>query len=193
MATIVNSALVGLEHLVYAKITKDDATGTTYDVVKEIAPVIDAKISPKVNSNMLYANNMAVANMSIMSEIEVEFQISDLPIEVYADLLGHTYDSTKGVVESSAQDIAPYIAIGFKAKKENGKYRYVWLLKGRFEEVNEEYKTMSDKVDFATPSIKGTFFARLSDKKWKYVADEDAGYTGGDNWFTAVAVPTTTV
>lgn len=37
--------------------------------------------------------------------------------------------------------IAPTLALGFKSKKNNGKYRYVWLLKGKFELTADEYDT----------------------------------------------------
>lgn len=190
MATIENSSIIGVENLVYAKLTTENPL--TYDTPKPIAPVTDIKITPKINSDILYGDNTAITSFSNLAEIDVELDLTDVPLQVQADLLGHEFDATKGVIKYNSKDIAPYVAIGFKSMKSNGKYRYVWLLKGKFQDIEESYSTMQDKVKFANPALKGTFYARMSDHLWKYSADEDEGYTGGDSgWFTAVYTPTT--
>jgi len=166
------SALVGLENLVYAKLT-DEAT-KAYATPVKIAPVINAKIKPKINSAILYGDNRAVETVSALGEVEIELEVTDISLEVQAVLLGHDLDIVTGVMTFNANDVAPYVAIGFKSKKANGKYRYVWLLKGKFKEFEDEYATTEDKVKFTTPKIKGTFLTR-EDGKWKYTADEDSG------------------
>lgn len=166
------SALVGLENLVYAKLT--DETTNIYSTPVKIAPAINAKIKPKVNSAILYGDNKAVETVSALGEVEIELEVTDLPLEVQAAILGHDLDTATGVMTYNENDIAPYVAIGFKSKKANGNYRYVWLLKGKFEEFEDEYATTEDKVKFTTPKIKGTFVTR-KDGVWKYTADEDSG------------------
>ncbi|WP_411679847.1 major tail protein [Clostridium thailandense] len=183
MAGIVNSAPVGVENLVYAVLS--DEAASTYGTPTLISPAINVKINPKSNSNTLYADNRAVETISSMGEVDVEIETQDLPLEVQAVLLGHTLDTTTKVMSYEADDIAPYVAIGFKVKKANGKYRYVWLLKGKFSEPEEEHSTQEDKTKFQTPKLKGTFLTR-ADGKWKYTADEDSGFTGGATWFTKV-------
>ncbi|WP_147564955.1 major tail protein [Clostridium tyrobutyricum] len=186
MAGIVNSAPIGVENLVYAVLT--DESTVTYGTPALISPAINVKINPKSNSDTLYADNRAVETVSSMGEVDVEIETQDLPLEVQAILLGHTLDATSKVMSYEADDIAPYVAIGFKVKKANGKYRYVWLLKGKFSEPEEEHSTQEDKAKFQTPKLKGTFLTR-ADGKWKYTADEDSGFTGGATWFTKVYAP----
>ncbi|KZL93974.1 major tail protein [Clostridium magnum] len=183
MSGIVNSAPVGVENLVYAVLS--DEVAPTYGTPALISPAINVKINPKSNSDTLYADNRAVETVSSMGEVDVEIETQDLPLEVQAVLLGHTLDTTTKVMSYEADDIAPYVAIGFKVKKANGKYRYVWLLKGKFSEPEEEHSTQEDKTKFQTPKLKGTFLTR-ADGKWKYTADEDSGFTGGATWFTKV-------
>jgi phi13 family phage major tail protein len=190
MTAPIASALIGLEQLHYAILT--DGSTPTYTAPVLIAPVITAKITPKVNTDTLYADNTGVEIATTLGQIDIELDTSDVPLAVQAAILGHALDTTKGVLSCTAQDKAPYVAIGFKALKANGNHRYVWLLKGMFEELSEEYATKEDKAKFSTPKLKGTFLPR-QDGKWKYTADEDAGYTGGDSgWFTAVYTPATT-
>ncbi|WP_196007902.1 major tail protein [Clostridium tyrobutyricum] len=186
MSVIVNSAPIGVENLVYAILT--DETTSVYGTPALISPAINVKINPKSNSDTLYADNKAVETATSLGEIDVEIETQDLPLEVQAELLGHKIDSVTKVMCSDVQDSAPYVAVGFKIKKANAKYRYVWLLKGKFSEPEEEHSSQEDKTKFQTPKIKGTFVTR-TDGKWKYTADEDSGFTGGTAWFGSVYKP----
>jgi phi13 family phage major tail protein len=173
---ITHSAPVGVENLVYALLTDENIP--TYDTVKSMAPLITVKVSPKINSESLYADNRKVEIVSSLGDIDVEIEQQDLPLEVQADILGHSLDEVKGVLTYHSNDIAPYLALGFKIKKANGKYRYVWLLKGKFEEYSEEANTTEDKAKFTTPKLKAAFMPR-NDGDWKYTADEDSGTVPG--------------
>lgn len=178
---------IGLDNLVYSTLTKDDATGVTYATPVKIPGAISAKVSTKTNSATLYADDSAAETASAVGETEVEFNMKDLPLDVQAVILGHSVD--KGVLVKKSSDIAPYIAMGFRSVKSNGKYKYVWLLKGKFETNDIEAKTLEDKPDFQTATIKGTFVAREFDKAYIKIADGDAtGFveTTGTNWFTSV-------
>ena len=121
--------------------------------------------------------------------MDVEIEINQLSLESRAKLQGAKV--VKGVLIESKNDIAPTIALGFKSKKNNGKYRYVWLLKGKFEIASDEYDTEGEKPQPKTAKLKGSFFARDNDGNFRFIADEDA--TGIDptiisGWFSAVPV-----
>ncbi|MVX64225.1 phage tail protein [Clostridium chromiireducens] len=186
MSGIISSAPVGVENLVYAILT--DEQTSTYGTPALVSPAINVKINPKSNSETLYADNRAVETVSNLGEVDVEIETQDLPLEVQAALLGHKLDATSKVMSYEADDMAPYVAIGFKVKKGNGKYRYVWLLKGKFSEPEEEHSTQENKTKFQTPKLKGTFLTR-EDGKWKYTADEDSGFKDGATWFNKVYAP----
>jgi phi13 family phage major tail protein len=187
---VTHSALIGLKDLYYATLTKDDSTGATYGTPAKVAAAITAKISPKIDSQVLYADDGPAETAIAMGEISVELETADLPLELQAVLLGHTIDATAGVLTKKSTDTAPYIALGFKSQKANGKYRYVWLLKGKFSPVEEEYKTKEDKISYNTPKITASFVKREYDDAWQYMADEDSGFTGGATWFSTVYTPT---
>lgn len=79
------------------------------------------------------------------------------------------------------------MAVAFRSKKSNGKYRFKWLLKGRFSLPAEEYKTQGDKPEFQTPVISGVFVKREFDGWWEVTGDEDMpGFTLADVWFNKV-------
>jgi phi13 family phage major tail protein len=178
------SAPIGVENLVYAKMTSEGVYGT----VTTIAPAIKIGLKVKTNTATLYGDNAAQETATAIGEISVDLETTNLPLAVQADMLGHTFDSALGVITHNCNDVAPYVAVGFKAKKANGKYRYVWLLKGRFEEVSEDYETTEDKPKFKSPKIGGTFVTR-ADGNYKFTADEEEG-TVTSTFLSAVYSPT---
>ena len=87
------------------------------------------------------------------------------------------------------EDEPPYVAVGFRAKKTGGKYRYVWLLKAKFKVPSEKYETKGESIKFNTPDIEADFTARKKDNRWKadFVGTEDS--KASKTWFTAVPEP----
>ena len=47
----------------------------------------------------------------------------------------------------------PFVALGFRAMKSNGHYRYYWFLKGKFNMPKEEATTTADKPTPKTVSL----------------------------------------
>jgi len=178
---------VGLKNLYYAVLTKDDATGVSYLAPVKIAGAINAKISPKSNTEVLYADDGPDETATALGEIDVEFEAKDISLTDQAALLGHSI--VGGVMLKKATDTAPYVALGFMSKKSNGQYRYIWLTKGMFALPDQEYATGEDKPKFQTPKLKGTFVKRAYDDLWQRIADEDhPDYVAsiGANWFNSV-------
>jgi phi13 family phage major tail protein len=168
--TYVNSAGVNIKGFVYAIMT-DEAT-ETYGTVKSAPPLISIKVDAKSEMAKLYADGVVVESASSLGDIGVEIETQDLPLEIQADLLGHSLDAATGVMNYNSGDKAPYVAMGYQRTKANGKKRFVWLYKVKFSELAEEGKTQEDKITFQTPKISGTGVANKNGD-WKKVADED--------------------
>lgn len=179
--------IIGLSDLHYAKLTTDPATGTaTYATPVPMSGVISAKVNPNASSDTLFADDGPYETATSLGKISLELNVADLTFEDEAALLGHTVDPN-GVLIRKSTDVPPWVAVGFKTLKSNGKYRYVWLAKGKFSPSQQEYQTNAEKVNFVTPTIAGSFVKRDCDDEWERHLDEDAtGYTStqGTNWFT---------
>lgn len=92
------------------------------------------------------------------------------------------------------------MAIGFRAKKSNGKYRYFWLYRVKFGIPSTSLATKGDSITFSTPTIEGTVLRRNKPDgngkhPWKAEATEgeknvpDSVITG---WYKSVYEPTFT-
>lgn len=180
---------IGLKNIHYAVLTEDTATELSYESVKTLAGAIMATITPTVNTQELYADDQLWESVSALGKIDVELETAELPLAVRAELTGSTLGQD-GVLVEKVSDKPPYIALGFKSLKSDGKYRFVWLLKGVAQPITEEYATKKDSVEHKTPKLKLTFMPRIRDGEWKHTADEDANdFTGALTWFSQVPVP----
>jgi hypothetical protein len=91
-------------------------------------------------------------------------------------------------------DEAPYIALGFKSRKSNGKYQYEWFLKVQFTNPDLDRETLADKATPKYPTIKGLCLPRVYDGKSERRADAVTYVsTKGATWFNSVEGTTDTM
>ena len=178
---------IGLKDIHIAILTSDTSAGALYQPPQKLERAISAKLTPKVTSENIYSDDTVEDVIISFEGVEVEIEINQLTLQSRAKLQGAKV--VKGVLIESKDDIGPTVALGFKSKKNNGKYRYVWLLKGKFELTSDEYDTEAEKPQPKTAKLKGTFFARDFDANYRFIADEDSldiDPTIISSWFTAV-------
>lgn len=193
---------IGCDNLVYAIMTTEDSATTvpTYGTVKAAPGVMSLNINPNGSQETLFADDGPMETSATVGKIEVEIQKNALTTENKADLLGHTIDSKGALVYGSA-DVPPYVAIGFRSLLSNGKYRYVWLYKGKFTEPEDNNETKGDSINFQSDTISGNFtqlikpikFGTKDVRPWKYEINEDdtsADSTTISSWFSAPVMPT---
>ena len=178
---------IGLRDLFYAICTETDGI-ETYGLPKRMAEAMTADLSVKTADGSLYADDTLSENVSEFASGTLKLGIKDLATEVTAELLGQTVDQNK-VVWAGKDDEPPYVAVGFRAKKKGGYFRYIWLLKAKFKVPSEKYETKGESIKFNTPEIEADFTARKKDGQWK------ADFVGTENddaaktWFTEVPEP----
>lgn len=185
----VKGVKVGLRDLHYAILASDEVGGVGYAAPVAITGAITANVNPNSAIATLFADDGPMEVASQLGNIELELNVADIPLNIQAVLLGH--DITDGIMKSIATSSPPWVAIGFKSLKSNGKYRYLWLYKGKFREPELPHETKTDTVSFQTSTMMGQFCKRDNDDAWKVQADEDEDdyeATTGTNWFVAVQV-----
>ena len=113
------------------------------------------------------------------------------------DLTGATIDKNK-VLISASEDGGDPVAVGFRAKKSNGKYKYYWLYRVKFGIPATNLATKGDSITFSTPTIEGTILRRNKadaggKHPWKAEALEgDVTAATITNWYKEVYEPTYT-
>lgn len=136
---------------------------------------------------ILYADDGADEVVKEFVSGELTLNVNDLLPADLAAILGQTQDDDQ-VVYAGENDDPPYMAIGFRAKKANGMYKYIWLYKVKFAIPSENYQTKGDSIEFTTPEITGQFIKR-PDGLWKAEHVALPSESAAQSWFTEVREP----
>lgn len=188
-------ATIGLDKLYYADITEADDGEETYGKPKQLAKAISADLSVELNEATLYADDGQAEAVKEFKGGTISLGIDDIGHEVASQLVGATIDKN-GVLISGSEDTAKPVAIGFRAKKSNGKYKYYWLYRVLFGIPATNLATKGDSISFQTPTIEGSIFRRnkvdgKDNHPWKAEVTESAENAETiKKWYTEVYEPT---
>lgn len=189
-------ATIGLDRLYYSKITEDTDGNETYAIPIPLAKAIKADLSVELAEAVLYADDGAAEVVKEFKSGKLSLGIDDIGMTAAEDLTGAILDDNKVLISTSEDGGSP-VAIGFRAKKANGKYRYFWLFRVKFGIPATNLQTKGDSISFQTPTIEGTVMRRnkldeRGNHPWKAeVSEDDTGVTGTtiSAWFTKVYEP----
>lgn len=189
-------SVIGLDKLYYAVITEDKDGNETYAAPVKLAKAITVELSIELAEGTLYADNSAAEVIKEFKNATLKLGIDDIGIKAAEVLTGAKIDDNK-VLISTSDDEAKAVAIAFRAKKSNGKFRYFWLYRVKFGIPENNLTTKGDNIEFATPTIEGTVTRRnKEDSKgnhpWKAEVNEDdegVPYDIIGNWYREVYEP----
>ena len=189
-------ATIGLDRLYYANITEDASGNETYGTPQILAKAMQADLTVELAEATLYADDALSEVVKEFKSAKITLGVDDLQKSVIQDLTGAQVDDN-GVVVSASEDGGDPVAIGFRAKKSNGKYRYFWLYRVKFAIPSTSLQTKGDSITFSTPSIEGTVQRRnradgTGAHPWKAeVTEGDAGVPSAviAGWYDDVYEP----
>lgn len=189
-------ATIGLDKLYYAEITEDASGNETYGTPQVLAKAISADLSVELAEAILYADDGAAEIVKEFKSGTLSLGVDDIGTDAAQDLTGATLD-TNGVLISSGEDTGKPVAVGFRAQKSNGNYRYFWLYRIKFGLPATNLATKGDSISFSTPTIEGTVMRRNKvdgNGKHPWKSEVTEGNTGVAastlaSWFTAVYEP----
>lgn len=192
---IVRSRTKSFRDLYVALVTADTDALYETDTPVKLARAIKGKVSDKYSSEKIYSDDTVEDETTKYEGTEVEFEVNSLAPQDKKILFGHLYE--KGFLVKNKDDKAPKVAVGYRAKKLNGKYEFVWLYAGRFGQgFDDNYETEADKATTQTATLKGNFYERAIDGNYQVSVDESnliEEYTEANEaikqWFSAVQEP----
>lgn len=190
-------ATIGLDKLYYASITEDASGNETYGTPTQLTKAISADLSIELAEATLYADDGASEVIKEFKSGTLSLGVDDIGATAAAALTGVTVDSNN-VIISASEDGGDPVAIGFRAKKSNGNYRYYWLYRVKFGIPATNLATKGDSITFSTPTIEGTVYRRnkvdgAGKHPWKAeVTEGDTGVSSEtiSGWYSAVYEPT---
>jgi phi13 family phage major tail protein len=124
-------ATIGLDKLYYAKITESEDGEETYGLPAQLAKAIKADLSIELAEAVLYADDGAAEVIKDFKSGTLSLGVDDIGVTAAQDLTGAITDDN-GVLISASENTGVPVAVGFRAMKPDGKYRYFWLYKVKF-------------------------------------------------------------
>ena len=193
-------ATIGLDKLYYATITDDENGEEIYGTPTQLAKAISAELSVELAEATLYADDGAAEIVKEFKNGTISLGVDDIGSTTAAALTGVTVDKNN-VVVSNSEDGGDPVAVGFRAKKSNGKYKYYWLYRVKFGIPATNLATKGDSITFSTPTIEGTVLRRNKpDTSGKHPwqaevteGDKDVPAAVISAWYTEVYEPDYTV
>jgi len=193
---IIRSRTKSFRDIYVAPVTQNDATAYAAGTPVKLARAISGKVSDKFSVEKIYSDDGVEDTVETYEGTDVEFEVNSLAPQDKAMLFGHLYKN--GWLVKNKDDKAPEVAVGYRAKKLNGKYEFVWLYVGTFGQgYDDNYQTQEDKVTTQTATLKGSFYERACDGNFETPVDESILVTEHTdaaaaikNWFGKVQEPT---
>ena len=190
-------ATIGLDRLYYAPITEAETTGEeTYGTPVMLAKAISAELSIELAEAVLHADDGPSEVVREFKGGKLTLDVDDIGLAVAEILTGATIDD-KGVMVSSSEDVSKPVAVGFRARKSNGKFRYFWIYRIKFAVPSNSFATKGDSIAFQTPKIEGAIMRRnkpdgKGNHPWKVeITEGDQGVDAAviSGWYTTVYEP----
>lgn len=197
--TIVRSRFCGLKDIYIAEVTENNGTTYATGIPVKLARALNAKVSDKFTQEKVFSDDVPEEIIDQYEGTEIDFGVNSLAPQDYAMLYENLYKN--GFLLKASGDGAKEIAIGWRAKKRNGKYEFTWYYCGKLERPDMNYETQEEKIKTQTASLKGSFYARQKEdtfdgiKKNLYAIQVDesnllventSAATAIENWFSSV-------
>lgn len=190
--TIVRSRTKSFRDLYVALVTTNTAQLYEAGTPVKLARAISGKVSDKFSTEKIYSDDGVEEVLEYYQGTDVEFSVNSLAPQDKELIFGHLYEN--GFLVKNKDDKAPEVAIGYRAKKLNGKYEFVWLYCGTFGQgYDDNYATEEDKVTTQTATLKGSFYERALDGNYEIQVDESNvlaehadAKTAIKDWFASV-------
>jgi phi13 family phage major tail protein len=191
-------SFVNVDQIYYAPLNSDEVSAYSAGTPVALAPAMKVSQEPSSASKTQYADGQAYDVATAEGETKVTCEITGLSAQALATILGMVYDAVNARVFDNG-GTPPYIALGFRAEKSDGSYRYFWFLKGRFMKPKEEISTRADSPEFYAITLEFTAIKTthqfelvgggLTDgTKRVFGETSDANFSAA-NWWSAVQVP----
>lgn len=189
---VVRSRTKSFRDIHVALVTENTETGYTTGTPVKLARAIKGKVSDKYSTEKIYSDDRVEDSTESYEGTDVEFEVNSLAPQDKALLFGHLYEN--GFLTKNKNDKAPEVAVGYRAKKMNGKYEFSWLYVGTFGQgYDDNYETEADKVTTQTATLKGSFYERAIDGDIQIQVDESNllaehsdAKTAIEDWFAKV-------
>ena len=152
-------ANIGVSQPYFAAYANSNGT-TTYTGLKKLGKAVNVDITTEgKDPEVLNADNGPAESLGIFGGGTVTVEIDELALDVAKEILGLRTPTGETGVIFDADDMAPYVVVGFIVKKVHNsviKWRLILLYKVQFKTPDFSIEPQGETVNFQTPSLEAT-------------------------------------
>jgi len=176
-------AKINIKNLHYVVMDTEDTSSANpvynQTIKKPTVGMVSVDLNVNITEAELYADGILWTKNSDFKSAECSLTLADLPMEMQAEILGHTYDSTDKTLIKKAGDVAPYVALGFEFEMQDNSKMCIWMYKGKANPVSMSGETKGENISYGTNDLSITFAALKgagdNTGRWQYCKEFAAG------------------
>ena len=162
---------IGVDEFWFALLDKDKpGDEPVYQKSVKVPGTVSVGFNPNSQTGTFYADNGPYVSAAQTGDLVATVGLADIPPEVRAVWFRQDYED--GIL-SEGQIKPPDMAVGYRVKKANNAYRYIWLLKGKAAPPSETTNTKNNSISFQSDSITINCAMLISKGIYRRVLDED--------------------
>lgn len=142
----------GVDDLYVAEVIKDDETGYECSTPIRLAPVAEVGKSVDTSSESHYYDNLPLIVIQGEGDDTIALTVAPPELERLAFIIGKSFDGDTGMMVDSPK-VDKYYALMYRTKGNDGKYRYVSRLKGKFSNPDDTSATEDNGTTANNQSI----------------------------------------
>ena len=157
----------------YAPVSADSDSTYTLGTIVQLPAIRTVDIAFTLATGELYGDGELVSKRAKLTGAQLRLGIDKLPQAARAAILGHTVESSKGIMDIKTTDTPIKIAVYFEIELDDGGYEACWLLSGKAQPVNITGNQSESSINYTTDEITIDFIRREKDKCVIKYADTD--------------------
>lgn len=159
----------------FALLLTDTDAGATWSPTVYLPGLREITVTPTETSGEVYAEGGVWDTDSENGPINVSMDLTDVPIEIRAQLFGHKLSTSGGLIDNQA-DEAPYLALMYEKKLKDGVMEYVTLYKGKLMKPEDKGKTREGNVEYQTKAVSGRFVPLVTGERQHIQRSDATGF-----------------
>ena len=162
----------------YAPVSVNTNSTYTLGTAVDLPAIRTVDIAFTLATGELYGDGEIVSKRAKLTGAQLRLGIDKLPQAARAAMLGHTIETSKGILDVKTTDVPIEIAMNMEIELDNGGYEAAWLLVGKAQPVNITGNQSETSINYTTDELVVDFVRRELDKcVIKYADTDNADFT----------------
>ena len=162
----------------YAPVSVNNSTTYTLGTAVNLPAIRTVDIAFTLATGELYGDGELVSKRAKLTGATLKLGIDKIPQAARAAILGHTIETSKGIMDVKTTDTPIEIAVYLEIELDDGGYEACWLLSGKAQPANITGNQSETSINYTTDELTIDFIRREKDKcVIKYADTDNADFT----------------